>query len=106
MCIRDSAWTIAIVAGAVTDVIVLLAGSLVLGISPRLIAVIVGSLVSAVLAFILQLVVFSLDYTRTEYVQFEDDEYYYYVKAVSYTHLDVYKRQLYRWYRSKLHEAL
>ena len=72
----------AIVAGAVTDVIVLLAGSLVLGISPRLIAVIVGSLVSAVLAFILQLVVFSLDYTRTEYVQFEDDEYYYYVKAV------------------------
>ena len=43
---------------------------------------IVGSLVSAVLAFILQLVVFSLDYTRTEYVQFEDDEYYYYVKAV------------------------
>ena len=78
----DHAWTIAIVAGAVTDVIVLLAGSLVLGISPRLIAVIVGSLVSAVLAFILQLVVFSLDYTRTEYVQFEDDEYYYYVKAV------------------------
>jgi hypothetical protein len=26
--------------------------------------------------------VFSVDYTRTEYLQFEDDEYYYYVKAV------------------------
>ena len=26
--------------------------------------------------------IFSLDYSRTEYVQFEDDEYYYYVKAV------------------------
>ena len=26
--------------------------------------------------------VFGVDYTRTEYVQFEDDDYYYYVKAV------------------------
>lgn len=34
------------------------------------------------LALVLQLTVFSLDYSRTEYVQFEDDEYYYYVKAV------------------------
>ena len=25
---------------------------------------------------------FALDYKRTEYVQYEDDEYYYYVKAV------------------------
>ena len=25
---------------------------------------------------------FSVDYTRTEYLQFDDDEYYYYVKAV------------------------
>ena len=25
---------------------------------------------------------FNVDYSRTEYVQFEDDEYYYYVKAV------------------------
>ena len=25
---------------------------------------------------------FSVDYTCTEYVQFEDDDYYYYVKAV------------------------
>ena len=26
--------------------------------------------------------IFSVDYTRTEYTQFEDDDYYYYVKAV------------------------
>ena len=41
-----------------------------------------GILVSAVLALLLQISIFSLDYSRTEYVQFEDDEYYYYVKAV------------------------
>ncbi len=30
----------------------------------------------------IQFFFFNLDYTRTERVQFEDDEYYYYVKAV------------------------
>ena len=31
---------------------------------------------------IVKLFVFSVAYTRTEYLQFEDDEYYYYIKAV------------------------
>ena len=30
----------------------------------------------------LQFFIFSVDYTRTEHVQFEDDDYIYYVKAV------------------------
>ena len=33
-------------------------------------------------AFVVQFFRFNLDYSRTEKVQFEDDEYYYYVKAV------------------------
>ncbi len=78
----DHAWTVAIIVGTVTDFVVLLTGSLILGIAPKIIAIVVGSLISAGLAFLLQLVIFSLDYSRTEYVQFEDDEYYYYVKAV------------------------
>ena len=78
----DYAWTIAIVAGTVTDIVVLLFGSLAFDVSPKILAVLVGNLVSAGLALLLQLAVFSLDYSRTEYVQFEDDEYYYYVKAV------------------------
>ena len=78
----DYAWTIAVAAGAVADAIVLLTGSLILGVSPKLLSVIVGGIVSAVLALVLQLTVFSLDYSRTEYVQFEDDDYYYYVKAI------------------------
>ena len=32
--------------------------------------------------FVLEVVFFSVDYSRTENVQFEDDEYYYYVKAI------------------------
>lgn len=32
--------------------------------------------------FLIEFLCFNLDYSRTEKVQFEDDEYYYYVKAV------------------------
>lgn len=78
----DYAWTIAIGTGAVADFVVLLFGSMVMGVSLKLVPVLVGSIVSAGLAILLQLAVFSMDYSRTEYVQFEDDEYYYYVKAV------------------------
>ena len=41
-----------------------------------------GTLVSGVIAAILDFFIFAVDYNRTEYVQFEDDDYYYYVKAV------------------------
>ena len=39
-------------------------------------------MVSGVIAFVIQFLFFNLDYSRTERLQFEDDEYYYYVKAV------------------------
>ncbi len=78
----DYAWSIAIGTGAVTDFVVLLLGSMVMGVSLKVLPVLLGSVISAALAILLQLAVFSMDYSRTEYVQFEDDEYYYYVKAV------------------------
>ena len=53
-----------------------------MNVSLKILPILLGSIVSAGLALLLQLTVFSMDYSRTEYVQFEDDEYYYYVKAV------------------------
>ncbi len=44
--------------------------------------VIIGCLISGVLTIVYQFSIRSVDYKRTETVQFEDDEYYYYVKAV------------------------
>ena len=44
--------------------------------------VVLGTLVGLLIALIVEFFVLSVDYTRTEYTQFEDDEYYYYVKAV------------------------
>lgn len=78
----DYAWSIAIGVGAVAELVVLLIGSMIFSVSLKLLGVFAGCVVSAGLAILLQLTVFSMDYSRTEYVQFEDDEYYYYVKAV------------------------
>lgn len=78
----DYAWSIAVGVGAVINVIVLLTGSMVLNVSLKIAPVLLGTLVSMALVMALQITVFTLDYSRTEYVQFEDGEYYYYVKAV------------------------
>ena len=48
----------------------------------NILGIILGSVVAGCICFILQFLFFNLDYRRTENVQFEDDEYYYYVKAV------------------------
>lgn len=78
----DYAWTIAMTAGAVVNIMVLLVGDLIFEINQSLISVILGTVVSILLVLVLQFFVFYVDYSRTENVQFEDDEYYYYVKAV------------------------
>lgn len=78
----DYAWTIAIVAGALLDIVILLVGDLIYDTNYSILGVLFGSILSVIVAFAVQFFRFNLDYTRTEKVQFEDDEYYYYVKAV------------------------
>ncbi len=78
----DYAWTIAMTAGAVVNIMVLLVGDLMFDTNVALLGVILGTLISFLLVLILQFFIFNVDYSRTEKVQFEDDEYYYYVKAV------------------------
>ncbi len=78
----DHSWTIAIIAGVLTDVICLLIGDLIYTTQLSFIGVLVQTLISVVILFVIKFFAFNLDYTRIEKVQFEDDEYYYYVKAV------------------------
>lgn len=75
-------WTIAIIAGTIVDIVVLLIGDLVLDTNISIGGTLIGSLVSLGIAMVIQFFAFHVDYSRTEKVQFEDDEYYYYVKAV------------------------
>lgn len=78
----DNAWTVAWVSGILLETIGLISGYMLLGISGKVFGVIIGGAVSAAIASVLQFMFFNVDYTRTERLQFEDDEYYYYVKAV------------------------
>ncbi len=78
----DYAWTIAMAAGAFVNVMVILIGDLMFDTNVSILGTVIGTVVSLLLTGIMQFFVFHVDYSRTEKVQFEDDEYYYYVKAV------------------------
>ncbi len=78
----DYSWIIAIVAGSIAQLSVIFVGDIVADVSVSVIRLLVGILFSIVISGIYTFFVFAVDYSRTEYVQFEDDDYYYYVKAV------------------------
>ncbi|MCR5773760.1 MAG: hypothetical protein K6G42_01625 [Lachnospiraceae bacterium] len=75
-------WTVAIAAGIAVDLIALMVLSIRLDADISIGGLFLGSILSALIAFIYKLFNFSVDYAKTERVQFEDDGYYYYVKAV------------------------
>lgn len=78
----DHAWKIGIIAGAIADVVVTAMGSIALGVEISYGSLIFGNILAAIVGMILELFLFSVDYARSERLQFEDDEYYYYVKAI------------------------
>ncbi len=78
----DYSWTVAIIAGSMIDMLILLIGELLYDTNISVGGVIVGAVVAALVGKVIEFFRMSLDYSRTEKVQFEDDEYYYYVKAV------------------------
>ena len=78
----DHAWKIASAAGAVVSVIVAAAGNIVLDAGISYASAVISAVLGIVVGLVLEFLFFSVDYSRTENIQFEDDEYYYYVKAV------------------------
>lgn len=78
----DHAWLIAISTGCLLQLVLSLICDLQLKLGTNMLSMILGVVLSALVGLVLQFFFFNLDYTRTERVQFEDDEYYYYVKAV------------------------
>ncbi len=78
----DYAFEISIVAGATVNVLGFLIGNIGFDIQVNLLAVILGTLGSAIIVYIIWFFRLTLDHTAIEKIQFEDDDYYYYVKAV------------------------
>ncbi len=85
---------LAILAGAVVNVFGFLICDLRFGSAVTLGSMILGTLLSAVAAFVALFFKRVLDYTAVENVQFEDDDYYYYVKAVPKIEIGIAQRKV------------
>ena len=85
-CVRrlsmDYAWDAGILAGILTMLFVFFLGNFWYGVGVKIVPLLLGLVLAGLLAELYRFLVFSVDYSRTEYSQFEDDDYYYYVKAV------------------------
>ena len=73
-------WKIAIGIGGIVELAAILVGMTMLEVSSTgfsTASLVIGILMSALIALVVEVVLFSVDYSSTEYVKFEDDEYYY-----------------------------
>lgn len=76
------AWTLAIAAGVVIEIVMMLMVNTAVDSEFSVPGTILGTIVGGVFCLLLQFLNFHVDYERVETLQFEDDDYYYYVKAV------------------------
>ena len=77
----DNCRVLAVSAGTGILAVLMIFGGVLVGEDSALLGII-GLIISYVLAFLYVQVFFSADYSRTERLRYEDDDYYYYVKAV------------------------
>lgn len=75
-------WNIAIATGAIVYTVIVLLFIFVGNIAINLVGLFISTLIGSAIAVLYRFFVFEVDYSRTEYIQFEDDDYYYYVKAI------------------------
>ena len=112
----EHAWLIGTLAGCLAEFTIMLTGYLFTGNYDSVPALIMGNILTFAAGCIVNYLFLDLDYSRTEQVQFEDDEYYYYVTAVPKIHIAVEEKEIktiteepqadderrrFRWYRKK-----
>ena len=76
------AWKLASVIGALTAVIIIVIGNNMAGSEISVTMAFVNMILAIGVGLILEFLFFHVNYSKTERVQFEDNQYYYYVKAV------------------------
>ena len=72
----DYAWRIAIIVGGVTYILIILAGDFCLDVTVSMIPMIFSTVASVLVGFVLEFFVFGGDYSRTERLEYEDDEFF------------------------------
>ena len=75
-------YILGIIAGIIVNLIVMIVGGLVFEVNVSVLWIFLGSIISGALAFAVQFFKYLLDYSSVEHLQFDDDDYFYYVTAV------------------------
>ncbi len=78
----DYAWEVSVIAGGIAYLVIQLAGALFLEVPVSIPVLVIGTIGACLICYVLQLFVFGGDYSRSKMFRFQDDEYYYYVKAI------------------------
>lgn len=78
----NHAWSLAAIFGVLSEFIIMLTGYLFTSNASRIGGLILGNIIVLLFGLGINYFVRDLDYSRVEKVQFEDDDYYYYVTAV------------------------
>ena len=75
-------YILGILAGILVNLIIMIVGGLIFEVKVNVLQVFIGTLLSGVMAFVVQFFKYLLDYSSVEHLQFDDDDYFYYVTAV------------------------
>lgn len=78
----DHSWKIASVTGVVAEAAACIVGNVVFGVHISYGMLMADAVLAIFAGLLLEVLFLSVDYSRTEHLEFEDDEYHYYVKAV------------------------
>lgn len=76
------AYLLGIIVGMITNLIIMIIGSLIFDVDVSILWTLLGTLLSGAFAYVVQFFKYILDYSSVEHIQFDDDEYHYYVTAV------------------------
>lgn len=90
----DYAWQVAIVVGGAAYIVVMMVGSYYLSATVDVTYMVISTVIAVVIGLVLEFFFFGGDYSRTERLQYEDDDYFYYVKAVPKAHVATSERSI------------
>ncbi len=88
------AWRIAFGAGALAYTLIMAIGMIFLNVTIPVLTLLISLVLSIVFGFVVEFFAFGGDYSRVETLQFEDDDYFYYVRAVPKLVVNATERQI------------
>lgn len=80
--VETRSWEIGMLVGAAVFLFLMISGSIIMKIDIQIPLLLLGTLLSLAVCWVLETFFYSVDYKKVEYVQFEDDDNYYYVKVL------------------------